>query len=90
MKRLITILFLTLLVITSYGQDYWVSPRGNDANAGTDSSSTGAFLSWQKGFETAEQGDTVMFLGGTYLPTTTHAYTNGVVYINPWSRNWFI
>jgi hypothetical protein len=44
----------------------YVSPRGNDSNAGTDSSSTGAWLTWNKAFDEADVGDTVYFMGGTY------------------------
>jgi len=64
MKKLLYILLL--ITSTLSAQDYWVTPRGNDSNHGTDSSSTGAWATWQKAFNEAEPGDTVYIRGGVY------------------------
>jgi len=67
MRKLIYILLFIPVWLS--GQDtFWVSPRGDDANAGTDSSSTGAWETWGKAFNGTEvgAGDTVYFMGGTY------------------------
>lgn len=70
MKRLIYIPFL-FITIFAQATTYWVTPRGNDSNTGRDSSSTGAWLTWQKAFNTAVGHDTVYFRGGTYATTVT-------------------
>jgi hypothetical protein len=46
--------------------DYYVSPSGNDSDAGTFEE---PWLTPQKAFETADAGDTVYFRGGTYSPS---------------------
>ena len=61
--------------------DYYVSPKGDDNNPGTYDK---PFATWQKGFETAEPGDTVYFRGGVWYPQTCYKYTSSVVYINPY------
>ena len=50
----------------------YVSPRGNDANAGTDTSSTGAWRTWHYAFNNTPGGGTCYFLGGTYPPYSTN------------------
>src|SRR6185369_4340656 len=46
--------------------EYYVSPMGSDANAG---SSTAPFATLQKGNDVATAGDTVWLRGGTYQNT---------------------
>lgn len=58
------------MLVVSYtagAEVYYVSPRGNDSNTGADTISTAAWLTWLKAFNTAVAGDTVYFLGGSYL-----------------------
>lgn len=54
------------------GTVYYVSPSGNDGNAGTIGS---PFRNWQKVSDVLQQGDTAYFRGGTYEPTTNMATT---------------
>jgi len=68
MRRILTILFLVISVY-AFADIYHVSPRGDDANTGADSSSTGAWETWQKAFNEATPGDTVYFMGGTWTPS---------------------
>jgi len=61
--------------------DYYVSPSGNDANAGTIGS---PFRNWQRLKDFLTPGDTGYIRGGTYVPTTTtstfiHCDWNGMV-----------
>ena len=91
MKKFL-IIPLLLLSLTVFADKWYVSPRGNDANAGTDSSSTGAWKTWGKAFnwESINAGDTVYFLGGVYYKVLTdgdndwyypnRATTNGTGY----------
>jgi len=70
------IIYLLLLVninmlAQDIGGDYYVSTTGDDNNAGTDSSSTGAWKTFQKAFNVAQPGDTVYFMGGIYYSTQT-------------------
>lgn len=83
MKKLLTILLL-VLSLTAQATVYYVSPRGNDTNTGTDTISTSAWLTWQKGFSTIVAGDTLYILGGTYSPTETvfSGYDNGAYAYN--------
>ncbi len=73
MKNILIILFL-LLSITVNARIRWVTPRGNDANTGADSSATGAWATWGKAFRTAVAGDTVYFRGGVYYVTSSTDY----------------
>lgn len=73
MKKSLLII-LSLLSLTVGAETRWVTPRGNDNNSGADSSSTGAWLTWRKAFQTAQAGDTVYFRGGIYpVPVTNGA-----------------
>jgi len=88
MKKVLFIFFCFLSLYLK-GQDvFWVTPRGDDDNAGTDSSSTGAWATWREAFYSASvgPGDTVYFRGGVYPHTDTdggygygydHPITNG-------------
>jgi len=71
MKKLLIIPFL-FFILSANAATYWVTPRGLDTNDGQDSSSTGAWLTWQKAFSTAIAHDTVYFRGGTYATTVTN------------------
>lgn len=90
MRKALVILFL-LLSITLDARVRWVTPRGNDSNTGADSSSTGAWATWGKAFQTAIAGDTVYIRGGVYYVTASGQYgditndgTEGS-YINFWA-----
>lgn len=68
MKTLLTILF-SLLITPLFGTNYYVSPTGNNANAGTIGSPWATF---QYAFDYALQpGDTVFFRGGIYETSST-------------------
>lgn len=84
MRNILIILFL-LMSISVNGRIRWVSPRGNDNNTGADSSSTGAWLTWQKAFISAQPGDTVYFREGIY--PTTSSTNSGVGYDSRYSGN---
>lgn len=61
-------LFFGLLFLwsaPSAGKEFFVSPQGDDAHAGTDAS---PFASIQRAQEAANPGDTVFIHGGTYTP----------------------
>jgi hypothetical protein len=63
------------------GGDYYVSPSGNDSDAGTYDA---PWKTPQKAIETADAGDTVYFMGGTYYPTVhTPEVTGNVYYWSP-------
>ena len=70
MKTIFTILFLTSSILIN-ATKYYVSPRGNDSNSGADTSSTGAWKTWQKGFNSTPASDTCYFLSGTYPAYST-------------------
>lgn len=89
--RKVLVILLLLLSITVDARIRWVTPRGNDANTGADSSSTGAWVTWGKAFQTAIAGDTVYIRGGVYYVTASGQYgditndgTEGS-YINFWA-----
>lgn len=75
MRKILIILCL-LISITVDATIRWVTPRGNDSNTGADSSSTGAWASWGKAFQTAVAGDTVYFRGGIYYITSSSQFGN--------------
>ena len=81
-KILFFILSLLLITLSVDARIRWVTPRGADVNTGADSSSTGAWLTWQHGFMNAEAGDTVYIRGGVYYPTEYYSYYNTVIYLN--------
>jgi hypothetical protein len=64
--------------LASYG-GYVVSTDGNDSNPGTYEF---PWASWQKAFETARPGDTVLFRGGVYKPREA-AFQANITYIDP-------
>ena len=72
MRKLIYISVLLFITVALSAQVYYVSPRGSESNTGLDSSSTGAFLQVQTGFDAVEAGDTLYLMGGTH-------YTEGSV-----------
>jgi len=67
------IVFILLLIISQAANStiYWVTPRGNDANTGLDSSSTGAWKSWHYGFNHVTPSDTLYIRGGVYESYST-------------------
>lgn len=62
------IVFLAISVLTTLDSaeavNYYLSPTGNDAKAGTSTAS--AWRTLQKAFNTVKGGETVFFLAGTY------------------------
>jgi hypothetical protein len=80
MKKLLIILFLFMIgVVNAQYHTYYVATTGND-NASGDI--THPWATWQKGFETAEAGDTVYFRGGIWYPVT-RASGNNIIYLAP-------
>jgi hypothetical protein len=82
MRNLLVIL-LSLISITLNATNYWVTPRGNDSNAGTDSSASGAWASWYKFSSVSNPGDTVVVKGGIYYATAENnpgspSYSRGI------------
>ncbi len=68
MKNLLAVLLL-FLTLTLFAQtNYYVSPAGNDDNAGT--SPSYPWLSIQKAIDNATHGDTIFLMGGTYSQET--------------------
>jgi uncharacterized repeat protein (TIGR02059 family) len=65
MKKILVLLFI-LISVSANARIRYVSPRGNNANSGRDTSSRGAWATWQKGFAEAIPGDTIYFMGGVY------------------------
>jgi hypothetical protein len=78
MKKILTILFI-ILSISANARIRYVSTRGNDTNAGTDTSATGAWATWEKGFTEAYPGDTIYFMGGVYYTTEPIIYNPEVI-----------
>lgn len=92
MKKLL-IIPLLLLSLTLSATKYYCSPRGNNANNGADTSSTGAWRSWNYAMNHVTPSDTVYFLGGVYDATVGGASARkGVVLldtaINGTYTNW--
>lgn len=82
MRNLLVIL-LSLISITLNATNYWVTPRGSDSNAGTDSSASGAWLTWYKFSSASNPGDTVFVKGGIYYAPATNnpgspSYSRGI------------
>ncbi len=75
MKKILVSIFI-LLSISANARIRYVSTRGNDLNTGADSSATGAWKTWRKGFSEAMPGDTIYFMGGVY-------YSTGKIIVNP-------
>ena len=65
--RKISIIFLWLISISLNAATYYVSTTGNDGAAGT---KTLPWRHWNKGFTSANPGDTVYFRGGVYSGET--------------------
>ena len=65
MRKIFIIVFVFVSILSN-AQTYYVTPRGNDANDGSDTISTKAWKTWQKAFLMAQAGDTVYFRGGVY------------------------
>lgn len=66
MRKILTIILL-FLCVAGQARIRYVSTRGNDLNTGADTSATGAWRTWSKGFSEAMPGDTIYFMGGVYL-----------------------
>lgn len=64
---LLSILVATLICASANATNYWLSPRGANTNAGTDSSSTGAWRTLGYADAQLAAGDTLFVLGGTYI-----------------------
>ena len=77
MRRILTILFLTLS-LTGWGATYYIATTGNDANAGTSAS---PWASWSK-IESVSlsPGDTVYIMGGTYRTTKASSVSTHVLW----------
>ncbi len=58
----------SILTAQDIGGDYYVSVNGNDLN---DGSYARPWATWQKAFATANAGDIVYIMGGTYYTTRT-------------------
>jgi len=65
MRKIFIILF-SLLSLSAFADKYYVTPRGNDANDGSDTTSANAWKSWHYAFNNVTPGDTVYFRGGVY------------------------
>lgn len=82
MKKLIFILNFLISTILS-GQTYYVTPRGNDSNDGSDTTAAHAFLTIPKGLSVLNGGDdSLVIRQGTYaissyLNITTYSGTSG-------------
>jgi len=72
MRKAFIILFC-LLSLSVNARIRYLSPRGDNANAGTDTSSTGAWATWQYAATNAVAGDTVYCMGGVWYVTGTSA-----------------
>lgn len=81
MKGILLILTLSLFSLASakvyYVQDPAYNENASDINPGTDINHPWA--TWQRGFNSAQPGDTVYFRGGTWLPRTDD-YGNVTIY----------
>jgi hypothetical protein len=82
MRNLLVIL-LSLVSLSLNATNYWITPRGSDSNAGTDSSSTGAWASWYKFSSVSNPGDTVFIKEGVYYATAENnpgspSYSKGI------------
>jgi hypothetical protein len=81
MKKIISILIIITCGLILHAQPYvyYVATDGDDTNPGTISEPWGT---WQKGFETAQAGDTVYFRGGVYYPAAVAPGSSSVVRID--------
>jgi hypothetical protein len=59
---------------------YYVATWGKDSNPGTFES---PWATWQKAFDAADQGDTVYFRGGVYLPSVAASGNNITIIDQP-------
>jgi len=92
MKNILLILLLAFSVSAKSATYYVVPPshsyvgmaQGSDVANG---SFANPWATWQKGFETAEAGDTVYFRGGVWFPTATTREAT-VVFINPYGSEY--
>jgi len=65
-KKIFLAIMLIIICGSAHASVRWLSPRGSDTNAGTDSSSTGAWLTLQYADGRLYAGDTLFVLGGMY------------------------
>ncbi len=85
---LITAFCLCLFIkfdCSAYAADWYVSPSGNDSNAGTSTSSP--FKSLMRAQEAASSGDTVYIMGGTYNDFAIAARDNNYNYVNEFTKS---
>lgn len=74
------LMVLFTINFSSTATSYYVAISGDDNNSGTFEAPWGT---WQKGFSTAQAGDTVYFRGGTWYPTDVVPATNSAVWHCP-------
>lgn len=86
MRVLKLISLFILISLPLFSTTYYVATDGNDSWNGLDSiyvsGSNGPFLTWFKGFRTAQAGDTVYIRGGIY---PAYPADDGGIYIRPLS-----
>lgn len=81
-KIILFCLFSMVLMGTSFGTSYFVSPSGNDSNSGTDMAN--ALLTLQEGADRVVAGDSVLVADGNYAGfdcRTTGTEINPIVFI---------
>jgi hypothetical protein len=66
MRNLIIILFLFCSTILNGQNVYWLTPRGNDGNDGSDSTAANAWLTIEYAVGQLTEGDTLRIREGTY------------------------
>ena len=81
MKGIILLFFLTSWSVVS-ASTYYVATTGNNSASGDISH---PWATWQKGFESAEPGDTVYFRGGVWYPAIVHSSQAVVVLAAPYA-----
>ena len=79
MKKLF-IIILWLIGITLNAATYYVATTGNNSASGD---ITHPWLTWQKAFNEAVEGDTVFFRGGVYYTTAWNYLVNSGTYSHP-------
>ncbi|MBQ4218475.1 MAG: DUF1565 domain-containing protein, partial [Butyrivibrio sp.] len=85
---LITAFCLCLFIkfdCSAYAADWYISPSGNDSNAGT--STSAPFKSLMRAQDAASSGDTVYIMGGTYNDFGIAAKDNNYNYVNEFTKS---
>ena len=82
MKKLaLTFLLVCVGITNSYATNYWVSPTGNDANNGLDSTTAWAKIDRGDDLSILVAGDTVKLMPGMYTIVSSASFDQSVGFL---------